>query len=120
MTEEELDAWDFYMSPPPLEPVAVVVSRYRSEDDALKASREVLSRKMAACYHTRAIQSGYIWEGVLTEDHEWEADFVTTVSLGRDLLDFIASRHPYKVPHVSLSVVNVTEPYSRWVESCVI
>lgn len=120
MMEEELDPWDFYMSPSPLESAAVVVSRYKSEEDALKAAREVISRKMAACYHIRVIQSGYIWDGALTEDHEWETDFVTTVSLGRDLLDFIASRHPYKVPHVSLAMVSVTAPYLRWVESCVI
>jgi uncharacterized protein involved in tolerance to divalent cations len=115
---EDLDVWGFYMEHART-PAASVVSRYQSSQDAKDAGDRALVGAMAACFHIRPIESSYVWQGSVTEAQEWELDLITVPDAARELFEELLKSHPYKLPHVSASTIEVSKEYALWVSECV-
>jgi periplasmic divalent cation tolerance protein len=115
---EDLDVWGFYMEHART-PAASVVSRYQSRQAAKEAGDWALSSAVAACFHVRPIESSYVWQGSVSEAKEWELDLITAPNRAQELFEGLLKRHPYKLPHVSITVIEVSEDYARWVSECV-
>lgn len=116
--QDNLDVWDFYMEYNRA-PVVSIVSRYQSSQDAKDAGDRALVGAMAACFHIRPIESSYVWQGSVTEAQEWELDLITVPDAARELFEELLKSHPYKLPHVSASTIEVSKEYALWVSECV-
>lgn len=70
-----------------------------SIENAEAISRALLTAKLvAAANRYPAVQSAYVWEGVIQQRSEYPLRLKTRADLGQLVEDEIRQLHPYKVP----------------------
>lgn len=93
----------------------ILISTYPDEASALKAAKDAVDSRLAACVNIARVRSIYRWEGKVEDAEEYLALFKTTEDSLPRLKEFIASSHPYKVPEiVSIAMDSVSERYMAW------
>ena len=96
----------------------IVYSTFPSKEEAAKVGKELLKRKLIACYNAFQISSGYWWNGEIVEDEEWGVFFKTREELVSEVFKSIKELHPYEVPAIfTLPVEKVHENYEKWLIS---
>jgi len=97
--------------------VVLVLSTFAAEADAVRAGRELVERRLAACVNVvPGVRSIYRWQGRIEDAGEVLAIVKTQRRRLGELVAALAQLHPYAVPEiVAVSVTGATEPYARWV-----
>jgi periplasmic divalent cation tolerance protein len=80
--------------------------------------REVVERRLAACGQiVGPIESTYWWDGRIEEATEWLCVFKTTASAARRLEAFLEDAHPYEVPEIVGTGLDITSrDYGDWID----
>jgi len=106
------------MTPFPVEParalgpMRLVLTTYPSPEAAATAVEGALSRRLAACASTHAVDSRYWWNGELESAHELLVVFKTVPKRVGALFRYVKENHPYDVPEiVELDVPRVDPGY---------
>ena len=106
------------MTARPSERIVAVYAVFADEAQALRISREMVERRLAACANVLGpCRSVYRWQGSVEEAKE-VAVILKTAEATRDaLIGAIAAEHDYEVPAIVALPVCAAHPlYARWVE----
>ena len=95
----------------------IVQTTVASRDDAERLSRELVSRRLAACVQIADIHSTYRWAGEVQSGTEYRLDIKTAASRQEDILKGLKQLHPYEVPEILvIPTIVAGEGYMKWVE----
>jgi len=85
-------------------------------EHAREIARDLVERKLAACAQIEAIESFYVWAGVLQNEPEYRILLKTTESRYAAVEAAIRELHPYELPAIhAIAVEHVYAPYATWV-----
>lgn len=98
-------------------PYRVVLITAPDEVEAAKLAKGLLEAKLAACVNiVPGIASHYWWEGAIQKADEVLLLAKTKAGLMPELISFVRSNHPYKVPEVlALDVTDGNRTYLDWI-----
>jgi periplasmic divalent cation tolerance protein len=90
-------------------------------DEAERVGLAMVEERLAACVNILGpVRSIYRWQGKVERASEVAAIFKTSEAGADALIARIAALHSYDVPCIAAwPVVNVLEPYAKWVEDSV-
>lgn len=97
---------------------AVVLSTCPNQEEALKITNALLSKKLAACVQHAPIQSFYHWQGKINQSHEIQL-IVKCLTKNFDLIQkCICENSSYECPQVlQVPVVDGLSSYLEWVRA---
>lgn len=101
------------------EDVCVVLSTFANEEDAARAGRALVERRLVACVNlVPGVRSIYRWQGRVEDAPEILAVMKTRRDRLPELLAALPALHPYQVPEIlALPVVAGGASYLAWVAS---
>ncbi len=77
-------------------------------------------RKAHSLFQHLQVDSGYWWEGRITEDKEFGAIMKTSKFREKDVFKRLKQLHPYSVPVIlSVEVESVDEDYKQWLQESI-
>lgn len=95
----------------------IIYTTFPNEEKALEVCKKLLEERLIACFNIFQINSGYWWNGKITEDNEYAAILKTSKFKEQDLFTRLKELHPYTVPAIfSIEVKNVDKDYQQWLE----
>jgi periplasmic divalent cation tolerance protein len=101
---------------PDAEALLVVSTTVADDASGRRLAQLALQARLAACVQLSAIESHYVWEGVLQQEPERRLLFKTTVQAYPALERLLLEHHPYAVPMVAAEpLVAVSAAYRAWV-----
>lgn len=93
----------------------IILSTYPSREEARKAAKEAISKRLAACVNIVEVNSIYTWKGNIEDVKEFLAIYKTTHAKAAKLQSFIEKSHSYDVPEVvTLNPTKVSKKYMAW------
>jgi periplasmic divalent cation tolerance protein len=87
-----------------------------SEAEATSLGNLAIKERLAACANIFPIQSGFMWEGVMQQEHEFILILKTMLYKKKALREFLESNHRYETPCIMSWVAEVNDAYAAWVE----
>ena len=80
-------------------------------------AQSLVEARLGACVQVHGpVVSTYRWEGAIHQDEEWSCVIKTTAPLIDDVLEFIADRHPYDNPELTvIPIIAGTDEYLEWI-----
>jgi periplasmic divalent cation tolerance protein len=97
------------------QPIAVVTT-VASRDDARRMALALVERKLAACAQVSAIESVYLWKGVVQEEPEFRLLLKTTEARYAEIEAAIREMHPYELPAIhAFGFAHVDDAYAAWI-----
>lgn len=89
-----------------------------TEGDALRISREVVGKRLAACVQVMGpIRSIYWWKDKMEEAEEWLCIMKTREAVYEKLETRIREIHPYEEPEiVAVPIVAGSRGYLEWID----
>ncbi|MFD2256228.1 divalent-cation tolerance protein CutA [Luteolibacter algae] len=99
--------------------ITIVLCTFPDLERARKISREIVSRKLAACANiVPSIESIYSWKGELQSEAEVLVIFKILSEKFPDFEKTMISLHPYDVPEiVGISAADIEARYAQWVRN---
>lgn len=89
----------------------------KDRDEARKIGRQLLEKRLAACFNLFPIESMYWWEGKLTEDKEVVLLAKTVADNYSAVTKEVLALHSYEVPCIMSVKVDQVEPrYLEWLQ----
>lgn len=89
----------------------------KDRDEARRIGRQLLEKRLAACYNMHSIESEYWWEGKLTEDNEVALLAKTVAGNYQAIVKEVLALHSYEVPCImSINVDQVEPRYLAWLQ----
>lgn len=97
--------------------VILVMTTLPNIGDANVLAEQLVERKLAACVNLLpAVQSVYLWEGVLEHASEVAMVIKTTTERYSELQEFIKTAHPYALPEIiAIPLVSGLPAYLEWI-----
>ncbi len=95
----------------------IVYTTFPNREKALEVCKNLLLEKLIACFNIFQVDSGYWWDGKVTQDTEFAVIFKTSKLKEHELFKRLKELHPYSVPAIfSVEVETIEENYRRWLE----
>jgi periplasmic divalent cation tolerance protein len=89
-------------------------------DQAKDLGKRILKARVAACIAVWPMESMYVWESEIKEDHEAVLLIKTTEPKIAELETFLAKNHTYAVPLVaSFETRRLNREYKEWLSGVV-
>lgn len=96
-------------------PVVILETTYPDEDSALKAARELLEAKAAACVSLGpAHRSLYLEEGKIADEREVTLRAKTAAHRADAAAAIILRSHPYRIPQLLRLGADASDRYLDW------
>ena len=107
------------MTPDKSTELLIVITTFKSIDDAKKMAHQLIEGRLAACVQIQGgMHSVYRWEGKVCEENEVLLSAKTTADKWIDISNFIKSHHSYDLPEVMAYVPAKYEAlYGKWVQA---
>ena len=94
-----------------------VVTTVGSLEEAQRLGRALVERRLAACAQITPIESFYVWDDALCNDHEFRLLLKTTEARYSVLEAAIRESHAYELPAIHAERLEpVYAPYAEWIE----
>lgn len=94
--------------------IAIYIT-FGSEQSAKEISRELVEKRLVACYNVFPIASAYWWQGEIQNDNEFVAIVKTIPEMWDQLVKTVELVHPYEVPCIMRMEVAANAGYEDWV-----
>jgi len=96
----------------------VVLVTASSKSEAVKISKRLLEKKLAACINlVSPVESSYWWKGKMEKSREVLLIIKTRKSLVKKLVSAVRAVHSYTVPEIiALPVVAGSRDYLEWID----
>ncbi|HKC14568.1 MAG TPA: divalent-cation tolerance protein CutA [Patescibacteria group bacterium] len=95
----------------------LILSTFPNKEESHKVGKDLLNKKLIACYNLIPVESAYWWKGKIEEANE----ILLIIKTNKDFEEvekFIIEHHSYETPEiVALEPSKVTEKYLNWVNS---
>lgn len=96
----------------------VIITTLHDKADAVRIGKDLLQRRLIACYNLWPIESAYWWKGELLEETETMMFMKTQEKHFEAVRKFIKDESGYEVPEViALSAKDVDKSYAAWVKT---
>ena len=93
-----------------------IISTAGSAEEAQKIANALVTRKLAACVQTLAINSCYMWEGRVNNDPEQLLLIKTREELFSAVEEAIKALHSYTTPEIiCIPVIKGSKEYLAWI-----
>jgi len=102
------------------ENLILIKTTYPNLSSAKKLAKILLQEKLAACVQFSAIESSYIWQGKIKNDHEILVSIKSKNSFYNEIEKIISKHHPYDIPQIfSIQANQCFLPYLDWINSSI-
>jgi len=98
-------------------PFQMMYVTHPDQECAHRIGKDLLNRKLIACYNLVPIESVYWWEGAICMEGEIVSILKTSLRAGPLVEKAIAEQHPYETPCIIRWEVNANASYEEWVEN---
>ncbi len=100
-----------------MEQICVVTTVVDARAVAEVLAAAAVAGRLAACAQVGGpVDSTYWWQSAVECTREWSVQFKTAADRRDALIDHLRAAHPYEVPEILVSWVEVGNPdYSAWV-----
>ena len=96
----------------------LVVTTVSTRADAQRIAQALVERALAACAQIAAIESLYVWDGVLQNTPEFRIELKTTADRYAAVAQAIRELHPYRLPDIhAIALAHVDAAYAAWVDA---
>lgn len=97
----------------------IVLTTFPNPDNALKAARQIIENKLAACVNILPqVNSVYEWEGTVQIQEEYLIIIKTSQHCFKLLEEKICKLHPYELPEIiATPITHGSKDYLAWIES---
>ncbi len=97
-------------------PFLLVVTTVAQRDEAERLARALVERGLAACAQISAIDSVYVWQGVVEQGPEFRILFKVAAAAYEAAERAIRELHSYELPAIhAITVERAHAPYAGWV-----
>lgn len=95
----------------------VVLVTTQSEEQARHIAHQLLAQKLIACANLVPVNSLFMWEGELQDEHEVLMIIKTQSDVFKDkVIEAVKALHSYDVPEViAMPIVLGSADYLRWI-----
>ena len=98
----------------------IVTTTTYSKEEALKITKEILNKKLAACIQSSEIESSYFWEGKIEHNLEYKLDIKTSKEKAKELIGFIKLIHSYEIPEIIVTpIIDGSKDYFKWIDDSI-
>ncbi len=95
----------------------LVLSTFPNREEAHKIGKELLNKKLIACYNLTPVESAYWWKGKIEEANEVIMIMKANKSF-EEIEKFIIEHHSYDVPEIiAIEPKAVNIKYLKWIKS---
>lgn len=95
-----------------------VMTTTPSKELAQNISRQIVTKRLAACCQITPIQSIYSWKNQVEEEEEWIIQMKTISDHIAAIETLILAMHPYEVPEIMAQpIIWMNEEYKQWLLS---
>jgi periplasmic divalent cation tolerance protein len=103
----------------PMQKMALVYSTFPTQEDAARAGRLLIERKLAACINIIPdLTSIFSWKGTIDSAGEVLMLAKTTEALVPEAMDLIKQHHPYETPVIaSIALSHIADGAAEWLRS---
>lgn len=99
-----------------LPPMLLIQTTTPTRDEALRLARGLVEQHLVACAQLSDIESVYLWDGKLQQEHECRLLLKTSADKWPEVERFIRERHSYDLPAIfAVPVTQASEAYAAWV-----
>ncbi|WP_041082485.1 divalent-cation tolerance protein CutA [Thermotoga profunda] len=100
--------------------MTIIYTTFPNREKALEICKNLLSEKLIACFNIFQVDSGYWWDGKISQDIEFAAILKTSKLKEQGVFKRLKELHPYSVPAIfSVETENVDMDYKQWLEKSV-
>jgi len=94
----------------------LVTTTFAKKDDALDLAKDLLKKRLIACAQLSSpVESLYWWKDSIEQEMEYKLSVKSIRSLWGRLKDEIRKAHPYEVPEIAASSMElVNDEYEKW------
>jgi periplasmic divalent cation tolerance protein len=101
-----------------MQTITIIQTTVSSIEAAKELASKLVEAKRAGCVQIDGpISRIYNWQGNWCDESEYRLTCKTTHSLRQLTVDFLNANHPYEVPEIIVSDVEVSESYATWLAS---
>ncbi|HZQ29839.1 MAG TPA: divalent-cation tolerance protein CutA [Patescibacteria group bacterium] len=94
----------------------LILSTFPNKEEARKVGKELLNKKLIACYNLTSIESAYWWKGKIEEANEILMIMKTNKDF-EEVEKFILEHHSYETPEIiAIEPSSVTKKYLEWIK----
>ncbi|GAB4306720.1 MULTISPECIES: divalent-cation tolerance protein CutA [Pseudothermotoga] len=95
----------------------IIYTTFPDREKALEICKNLLLEKLIACFNVFQIDSGYWWDGKVSQDKEFAAILKTSNFKEQEVFKKLKELHPYSVPAIfSVEIKTVDANYKQWLE----
>lgn len=99
--------------------VQLVYVTFPDSSEARKMIQDLICLKLIACGNIFPIESAYLWNGVIENDHEFVTIFKTVPERFIEIEQYILEHHSYDTPCIFTWKVQSSPAYYEWIKSSV-
>jgi len=97
----------------------VVYVTHENKEEAEKIAKQLLEKKLIACYNIFPITSGYWWKGNIANSDEYVSLLKTQSENWEKVKQEVESMHPYETPCIMKLDAEANDSYAEWIyEEC--
>lgn len=95
----------------------LIFSTFSNKKEAHKIGKELLNKKLIACYNLVPTESAYWWKGKIVDENEILMIIKTSKNF-ENVEKFIVEHHSYDTPEIiGIETNKVSEKYLKWAKS---
>lgn len=96
----------------------LIYSTFDNKKEAAKAGKELLKKRLIACYNLMPVESAYLWKGKIEEENE----ILMICKTKKDNFDkvekYLTQHSDYEIPEVvAVETSKVNKLYLDWINS---
>jgi len=97
--------------------VRIILTSIDDEAAARKLARGLVDARLAACVQISARGvSVYRWHGAVQSDDEYYLSIKTSAGAMAQAVNWLETRHPYKVPEIICLQGTASQAYRSWIQ----
>ncbi len=94
----------------------LILSTFANKKEAQRIGKELLNKKLIACYNLVPVESTYWWKGKIEEANEILMIMKTNKNFS-EVEKFILEHHSYGIPEIiTVEPKSVNKKYLKWIE----
>ncbi len=94
----------------------LILSTFANKKEAQRIGKELLNKKLIACYNLVPVESAYWWKGKIEEANEILMIMKTNKNFS-EVEKFILEHHSYDIPEIiTVEPKSVNKKYLKWIE----
>lgn len=96
--------------------ITFITTNLSRKKEAVKLGKELLDNNLIVCSNIDKTTSQYYWKGKYHEEVEYRASFKTSIQMKAQAIKFIKKHHPYEIPLIASTDMEVSNSYKAWMD----